>query len=63
MTTVGKLLGAVRWYVREVTGEADYDRYCERHRHHHPHVPLPTRREFQRIHTARRELDRPSRCC
>ncbi|MFK4228011.1 CstA-like transporter-associated (seleno)protein, partial [Streptomyces sp. NPDC019890] len=26
---------AVRWYVRELTGEAEYGRYCERYRRHH----------------------------
>ncbi|WP_298557751.1 CstA-like transporter-associated (seleno)protein, partial [Streptomyces luteogriseus] len=26
---------AVRWYLRELTGESEYDRYClHRHRHH-----------------------------
>ncbi|WP_149185112.1 YbdD/YjiX family protein [Streptomyces sp. TRM49041] len=63
MTTVRKLLGTVRWYVRELTGEAEYDRYCERRRRHCPHAPLPTRREYERMRTAHREQDTPSRCC
>ncbi|MDQ1013059.1 uncharacterized short protein YbdD (DUF466 family) [Streptomyces sp. V4I23] len=63
MRTVRKALGAVLWYARELTGEAEYDRYCERHRRHHPHGPLPTRREYERMRTEHREQDTPSRCC
>ncbi|WP_432118841.1 CstA-like transporter-associated (seleno)protein [Streptomyces sp. bgisy032] len=63
MNTVRRMLGIVLWYVRELSGETEYDRYCERHRRHHPHAPLPTRREYQRMRTARRECESPGRCC
>ncbi|MER6122054.1 YbdD/YjiX family protein [Streptomyces sp. NPDC001795] len=63
MSPVSKVLGAVRWYARELTGEAEYDRYCDRHRRHHPLAPVPTRREYERIRTAQRESDTPARCC
>lgn len=53
----------VRWYLRELTGEAQYDRYCERHRGHHPHAPLPTRREYEVLRTLHRETHPQSRCC
>ncbi|MFJ8105043.1 YbdD/YjiX family protein [Streptomyces sp. NPDC096132] len=63
MTAVRKVLDSVLRYARELTGEAEYDRYCERHRRHHPQAPVPTRREYQRMRTAQREHESPSRCC
>ncbi|MFF9030690.1 CstA-like transporter-associated (seleno)protein [Streptomyces iakyrus] len=54
---------AVRWYLRELTGEAEYDRHCERHRRHHPLVPVPTRREYQVLRTRHQEARTHSRCC
>ena len=55
--------GRVRWYLRELTGEAEYDRYCERHRRHHPFAPVPTRREYQVLRALHREEHPHSRCC
>jgi uncharacterized short protein YbdD (DUF466 family) len=55
--------GAVRWYLRELTGEAEYDRYCDRHRRHHPHAPAPSRREYEVLRTLHRENHPQSRCC
>ncbi|MFJ5899453.1 YbdD/YjiX family protein [Streptomyces sp. NPDC093064] len=63
MRSVRKALGAVRWYARELTGGAEYDRYCARHRRHHPLAPVPTRREYERMRSTHRESDAPSRCC
>ncbi|MBB5793837.1 uncharacterized short protein YbdD (DUF466 family) [Streptomyces caelestis] len=63
MSTMRKMLDAVLWYARELTGETEYDRYCERRRRHHPHAPVPTRREYQRMRTAQRECEAPGRCC
>ncbi|AMW14851.1 hypothetical protein A4E84_38570 [Streptomyces qaidamensis] len=54
---------AVRWYLRELTGEAQYDRHCERHRLHHPLTPVPTRREYQVLRTRHQEARTHSRCC
>jgi uncharacterized short protein YbdD (DUF466 family) len=54
---------AVRWYLRELTGEAEYDRYCERHRRRHPLEPVPTRREYEVLRTLHRETHPQGRCC
>jgi uncharacterized short protein YbdD (DUF466 family) len=54
---------AVRWYLRELTGEAEYDRHCERHRRRHPGAPVPTRREYEVLRAARREARPQGRCC
>ncbi|MFE1246999.1 YbdD/YjiX family protein [Streptomyces sp. NPDC058735] len=56
-------LRTVHWYVRELTGEAEYDRYCERYRRHHPQAPVPTRREYQVQRALHQETHPQSRCC
>ncbi|WP_338899017.1 YbdD/YjiX family protein [Streptomyces sp. TG1A-60] len=53
----------VRWYLRELTGEAQYDRYCERHRSHRPGEPVPTRRQYDVLRTRHREEHPEGRCC
>ncbi|MDX5565093.1 YbdD/YjiX family protein [Streptomyces sp. ID05-04B] len=54
---------AVRWYLRELTGEGEYDRYCERRRRHHPLAAVPTPREYQALRSRHREEHPQSRCC
>lgn len=54
---------AVRWYLRELTGEAEYDHYVERHRASHPDEPLQSRREFERCRTDRKDDNPDTRCC
>ncbi|MFI0982924.1 CstA-like transporter-associated (seleno)protein [Streptomyces sp. NPDC021093] len=58
-------LGRLRWYVREVTGEATYDRYVAHARSHDPGARVMTRRAFERSRTDAREGDPRSgfRCC
>lgn len=58
-----RTLARIRWYLREVTGEAEYDRYCERHRRNHPQAPVPTRRQYEEMRTRHRERHPASRCC
>jgi uncharacterized short protein YbdD (DUF466 family) len=53
----------LRWYLRELTGEAQYDHYLERHRREHPDQPAMTRREFERWRIDRSEPTPGSRCC
>jgi uncharacterized short protein YbdD (DUF466 family) len=54
---------AVRWYVREVTGESAYDRYVEHERFGHPEVPVMTRRQFERLRQDRENARPQQRCC
>ncbi|RRR96816.1 YbdD/YjiX family protein [Glycomyces terrestris] len=58
-----RLLGLVRWYLRELTGESAYDRYLERHRLAHPGAPALPRREFERMRTDRADAHPRTRCC
>lgn len=58
-----RLLRGIRWYVREISGEADYERFCRRHASHHPGVPVPSRRAYERLRARYREEHPQSRCC
>lgn len=54
---------AVSWYVKEVLGENDYDKYVTHLARHHPDQAPPSRREFERARTDRMEANPRSRCC
>lgn len=57
------IVRAVRWYVRELTGEAAYDRYVAAHARRHPdHEPL-TRAQWWRARDDAREAMAHERCC
>jgi uncharacterized short protein YbdD (DUF466 family) len=56
-------LRLVRWYLRELTGEAQYDHYLERHRSLHPQAPVLSRRDFERRRTDRQDANPGHRCC
>jgi len=53
----------LHWYLREVTGEADYDRYLARHAAVHPHEPAQSRREFDRCRWEDKANNPGNRCC
>jgi uncharacterized short protein YbdD (DUF466 family) len=53
----------VRWYVREVMGDAKYERYVRHLQAVHPDAPVPTEREFWRQHYAEQEASPGTRCC
>ncbi|WP_197319970.1 YbdD/YjiX family protein [Saccharomonospora sp. NB11] len=54
---------ALRWYVKEVVGENDYEHYVTHLRRHHPDTQPMSRREFERRKTDRMDVDPGSRCC
>jgi uncharacterized short protein YbdD (DUF466 family) len=54
---------AVSWYVRDVVGENDYDKYVEHLLRRHPGQPAPSRRDFERAKTDRMEANPKARCC
>jgi uncharacterized short protein YbdD (DUF466 family) len=53
----------VGWYLRELTGEAEYDRYAQQHHKTHPGEAVMSRRDFERARTCRLEENPGSRCC
>ncbi|AXE22901.1 hypothetical protein C0216_05045 [Streptomyces globosus] len=58
-------LAKARYYVREFSGEAAYDRYVAHARSHDPDAEVMTRRAFERARTDAREGDPRGgfRCC
>ncbi|MEU0936792.1 MULTISPECIES: YbdD/YjiX family protein [unclassified Embleya] len=58
-----RLFRWIRWYLREISGAADYDRHCLRHRREHPDRPIPSRRAYEAWRTRRREENPQARCC
>ena len=65
MRAANRLVGGVRWYVRELMDESAYDRYVTHVRRNHPDAEVPSRRDFERLRTARQEADprQGFRCC
>jgi uncharacterized short protein YbdD (DUF466 family) len=61
--SVARALRFVRWYVRELTGDAEFDRHCARLRERHPDRPAPTRRAYELARSRRREDGPIDRCC
>jgi uncharacterized short protein YbdD (DUF466 family) len=51
----------LRWYLRQVTGEAKWDEYVERCSRRG--VPPVSRRDFERHRADHRERHPQSRCC
>jgi uncharacterized short protein YbdD (DUF466 family) len=57
------LAKGVHWYLRELTGETQYERYLERHAREHPGAAPMSRREFERRRIAAADAKPGSRCC
>lgn len=58
-----RIVHGIRWYLREISGTAGYERYCLRHRREHPGAPVPTRKAYERARLRRREENPQGRCC
>ncbi|MFE2046839.1 YbdD/YjiX family protein [Streptomyces sp. NPDC059477] len=60
-----RVLAGVRWFLRELTDESAYDRYCAHLRKGDPEAEVPSRRDFERTRMDRREGDPREgfRCC
>jgi uncharacterized short protein YbdD (DUF466 family) len=63
MTSPAQLWRGLRWYLRELTGETQYDRYLERHAREHGGAPPLSRREFERRRIAAADAKPGGRCC
>lgn len=53
----------VRWYCREVLGDASYERYVAHLRRTHPEAAVPDERTFWREKYAAEDRNPGSRCC
>ncbi|WP_374010065.1 CstA-like transporter-associated (seleno)protein [Leifsonia sp. LS-T14] len=63
MIRLRRALAAVRWYLREVTGESRYEKYLLQHADGRDQTQVMTEQEFWREHARRREHAPPTRCC
>lgn len=53
----------IHWYLRELTGETQYDRYLARHGREHPGREPQSRRDFERARVDRTDTGPGGRCC
>ena len=60
---VSEVVGGVRWYLREVSGETAYERYVEHLRRQHPDAMVMSRRDFERLRQNQRNDNPRARCC
>ena len=61
--TVKEAIGKVGWYLREVSGESDYERWVEHRREQHPGEPVMSRRDFECRRMDDRDSNPRARCC
>lgn len=61
--TVRDALRGVHWYLREVSGEAGYDKYVAHVRREHPDAVVMSRRDFERWRADDRDANPRARCC
>jgi uncharacterized short protein YbdD (DUF466 family) len=57
-----KTIASIRRLLRELTGDAAYDRYRQHHARYHPHEPLLDRRAFY-VAEQQRKWSGVRRCC
>nr|WP_234037582.1 MULTISPECIES: YbdD/YjiX family protein [Leucobacter] len=53
----------MRWFCRELFGDAKYERYVAHLRVAHPDAPVPDVRTFWREHYAEQDRNPGARCC
>ena len=61
--TVREAIGMVTWYLKEVSGEADYDRYVAHRREEHSDEPVMCRADWERLRQDERDRNPRARCC
>jgi uncharacterized short protein YbdD (DUF466 family) len=62
LLAVGRMLQAAWGWLRAVSGDDAYERYVSHHARVHPHLPLPSRREFY-ASEEQRKWNGINRCC
>lgn len=60
---LSELVGGVRWYLKEVSGETAYDRYVEHVRRDHSDAIVMSRRDYERLRQDHRNDHPRARCC
>jgi uncharacterized short protein YbdD (DUF466 family) len=63
LAAAGRAARAVRWYVRTLMGDGDYERYVAHVRRTHPGADVPTEKEFWCRRWAEQDANPGARCC
>lgn len=61
--TVRDAVRGVTWYLREVSGEAGYEKYVAHLRREHPGAIVMSRRDYERWRQDDRNDNPRARCC
>ena len=61
--TARDAMRGITWYLREVSGETQYEKYCAHVRRDHPDAPVMSRRDFERWRQDDRNDNPRARCC
>jgi len=61
--TVRDAVRNISWYLKEVAGESDYDRWVAYRREHHPGDPVMSRRDYECRRMDDRDSNPRARCC
>lgn len=58
-----RALKAVWWWLSEVMGEHEYEKYVAHVKAHHPERPIPSEREYFKQRYAEKDANPGARCC
>lgn len=58
-----KALRSIRWYVGELMGDHDYQKYVAHLKQYHPAHPVPTEKEYWVARWAAQGANPGGRCC
>ncbi|WP_083984341.1 YbdD/YjiX family protein [Corynebacterium epidermidicanis] len=58
-----RTLKAVWWWLGELVGEREYEKYVAHLRARHPGHPIPSEREYFRQRFAEKDANPGARCC
>ncbi|MDU0478802.1 YbdD/YjiX family protein [Staphylococcus chromogenes] len=58
-----RIIKAVWWWLSELMGEHEYEKYVAHIRAHHPERPIPTEREYFKQRYAEKDANPGARCC
>lgn len=61
--TLRRGAGAVRWYVKAVMGDSDYQRYVAHHRSRHPDESPLGESDYWRMRYRNQDANPQGRCC
>lgn len=58
-----RILRAIWWWLGEIVGEHEYEKYVAHLQAHHPEQDIPTEREYFKRRYAQKAANPGARCC